>query len=183
MSGEAHLALGVATGLTAAFVLFPEHIDKIAFVIPCAIGSLYPDIDIATSKMGKITRPFSTIIGHIFGHRGFIHTPINMCLATLLLYVLLVKCDYYAPTIMAAGFFLGYFLHLFQDTFTAGGIAWFFPLPYTIHFTTLSSKHRIAMTIITAMLFLIITMLIYAMPGPLQTLYNGFCNILLKIPA
>jgi membrane-bound metal-dependent hydrolase YbcI (DUF457 family) len=92
-----------------------EH--KIIFVIAAFVATFIPDIDTAYSKLGKhkLFAPLRIFVRH----RGFIHSFSFLILFTLILMLIF-------PTI-ALGFFLGYSLHLFFDSFTIEGIFPFYP--------------------------------------------------------
>lgn len=55
----------------------------------------------------------------IFGHRGFLHSPLFL----IILWFGLARFQYLGPVLCA-----GYLGHLVQDLFTAGGIPLFFPI-------------------------------------------------------
>ena len=80
MKGKEHLLLGTATGLIAASAISAPHSAQAALAVSCMVGSLYPDIDLVASKMGSVVKPLSFMLNKMFGHRGFIHTPINAAL-------------------------------------------------------------------------------------------------------
>ena len=140
MRGSQHLALGVAIGSLVAASHFTTVDEKVLFAVPCVIGELFPDIDISTSKLGSKTFGASSVINKVFGHRGFVHTPVNAVIITGLIYLI---SNLFLTNVNAAvisfGFFTGFILHLLQDTFTRGGIMWFWPIPFKIRFTKLKS--------------------------------------------
>lgn len=161
MQGHQHLLLGTVAGLSGA-MMYAEPAAGIAFCAACMIGSIYPDIDVSTSKISKKARATSFVIGHIFGHRGFIHTPFNgLVMYLLLTWITGMVMPSYSSQIVT-GFIIGFFLHLLQDTMTKGGIMWFWPLKFKIHLTNLKSSSpvcyviTIIMAAITAGVFIVI---------------------------
>jgi len=113
MIKRTHLAIG------AFFALFflPYVVNKFTFVVVTLIASLLPDIDSATSTLGrsKLFRPLQFFIKH----RGFIHS-LTFCFAVAVIF------SFYIP-VLALPFFLGYSIHLFADSFTLEGIKPFWP--------------------------------------------------------
>lgn len=84
MKGTSHLSFGIATALSTALLLnnfFPSTDIKTAFIVGSATGSLLVDIDNKESTIGQITSPISNVIQLIFGHRGFIHSPLFILLS------------------------------------------------------------------------------------------------------
>ena len=89
----------------------------------CILGSVFPDIDISTSKIGSIVKPLSTMINKTVGHRTMLHSP--------LLYLVLVYLSYRFwpfgwPYVLS--FVFGAFSHLALDFFNPAGIPIFWPV-------------------------------------------------------
>lgn len=157
MQGHQHLLLGTVAGI-AGSALFSDPAAGMAFCGACMLGSVYPDIDIGTSKLGKKMKPASALIGHIFGHRGFIHTPLN---GILLCIILTAVCGQILPDYdfeIVSGFVIGFFLHLIQDTFTRGGIMWLWPIRFRFRLTKLKSASPLCY-VITFILAILVVML------------------------
>ena len=91
--------------------------NQIVFVVMALIGTLLPDIDIAFSTLGRY-RVFRLLQAFV-RHRGVIH---SFSFAVLLSLIIAV----FWPA-ASLGFFLGYGLHLFSDSFTKDGIQPFWP--------------------------------------------------------
>jgi len=113
---KTHLAI------TFLFILiFIPHIShlshKILFFVVVLISSILPDIDIRYSTLGKnkLARPLQLFVKH----RDFVHS-FTFCLILTLILVFLYP-------ILALSFFIGYSIHLFIDSFTPEGIAFFWP--------------------------------------------------------
>lgn len=99
-----------------------------AFGMACMAGSLYPDIDSVSSKLGRKVKSLSILFTKVFGHRGFIHSPVNGILLYLAIYAFTQDLIPDDPYCIAAGFLFGFMLHLIQDSFTRGGIPWLYPV-------------------------------------------------------
>ena len=80
MTGKHHLIAGTVTGAclaTSAVVAGnANYLIVGGAVLTTMIGSLFPDIDSSTSKLGSKMKITSTIINKLFGHRGFLHSPL-----------------------------------------------------------------------------------------------------------
>lgn len=105
--GRTHILIGVSV----YSLFFPFDLSLVLAVV---LGSLFPDIDIATSKLGKYN-PLTPFMKH----RGRMHTLLILGLIALPLSQI--------NTSMAKGFFFGYLMHLVADTFTPRGIMWLYP--------------------------------------------------------
>lgn len=114
MQLRTHLAI-VILGILLFFSLVEQ---KTIFVVVALIASIFPDLDSAYSTFGKkkVFRFFQIFVKH----RGFIHS-FTFALLITLFFVIFVP-------VLAFGFFLGYGLHLFADSFTKDGIAPFYPM-------------------------------------------------------
>ena len=116
MIKRTHLAVGLAVGLY--FLPFVTH--KLFFIPIVLLGSILPDIDSATSFLGRrrIFRPVQLF----FRHRGPIHSY-TVCGIICLIFA------FFYP-VVALPLFFGYSLHLFLDSFTVGGIKPLWPLNF-----------------------------------------------------
>ena len=92
--------------------------NKLVFVTIALIATLIPDIDTEFSSLGK-KRIFRSLQWFV-KHRGLIHSFTFLILITIL-FTLFIP-------FLAFGFFVGYSLHLFADSFTIDGIQPFFPV-------------------------------------------------------
>jgi membrane-bound metal-dependent hydrolase YbcI (DUF457 family) len=108
-----HLALSVL----AVFLFLPHVSSKFLFIIVCLVATFIPDIDSGFSTLGK--RGVFRVLQVFTKHRGFIHSFTFCLLISLILAV-------FWP-VASLGFFLGYGLHLFSDSFTREGITPFWP--------------------------------------------------------
>lgn len=146
MRGNMHAALGAAIG-TAVTATTQNYDAGIVFFGCCMLGAVFPDIDLPDSKLGHLIRPLSRLLQKTFGHRGFIHTPLNAAILTIAYYLFTRVAEPGAFRLVAAGFLCGFFAHLLQDTFTKGGIMWLFPVPLKIHFTNIGSDSPVCVLI------------------------------------
>ena len=93
------------------------------FVI-IAISSLVPDIDLKKSKIGKLFKPFSSMINLFFSHRGFFHSLIFMFLCYFILFAFFR--DFSNP------FLIGFSSHIILDALTVEGIRPFYPFKFKV---------------------------------------------------
>jgi len=101
-----------------AILLFVGYVNnKLFFVLVVLIATMLPDIDTGFSTIGKF-KGFR-FLQFFVKHRGMIHS------FTFCIFISLILAAFWP--IASFGFFLGYGLHLFVDSFTAGGIAPFWP--------------------------------------------------------
>ncbi|AWK51986.1 metal-dependent hydrolase [Clostridium beijerinckii] len=89
------------------------------------VGSIFPDIDHKNSYIGHKTKTVSKVINKLAGHRKFFHAP--------LIYLLLYSISLGMVTdkllvVGIKGLFIGALSHLILDSFTIGGLPWFYPL-------------------------------------------------------
>lgn len=90
----------------------------IVLLILCSLfGALLPDIDTSTSTLGRYV-PF---VGAIIPHRTITHT-IWAVLALGIPIFALGRSSY------LVAMWIGYVLHIVEDTFSRQGIAWFYPI-------------------------------------------------------
>jgi len=119
-----HLAI-----IVAALLLFLPHINnKIIFIFVALIATMLPDIDTGFSTIGKMQG--FRFLQFFVRHRGFIHSFTFCIIVSIILAI-------FWP-VASLGFFLGYGLHLFIDSFTKDGIQPFWPYKKTSswHFKT-----------------------------------------------
>lgn len=110
---KTHIAFGLLVGLLSLnYVKTPNTILFLAFAV---LGSALPDIDNASSKIGKKTWPLSKLIQIFLGHRGIFHSIWLIILIPGIIYLYLSK-------IYGIALFTGYFSHVLMDGFTKKGI-------------------------------------------------------------
>lgn len=131
MTGKTHLAVGVGAGITIGITSALSGCNPTIAVLSaasCAIGSLMPDIDSRKSKAGKEMKITSFFVNKIFGHRGFVHSPLCLAIFTIPLIAGLKLTNYNEFIPLVFGFIAGYISHLVLDTMTKGGIPWLYPI-------------------------------------------------------
>lgn len=119
MMFKTHMAFAVLFSLFFLHYYHPEN--PVLFASIFLFAAILPDIDTSKSKIGQNTKPFSTILGLAFGHRGFFHT-------IWLPVITFVLAWYFGFYHLGFAFFTGYMLHLCCDVFTKEGIRLFRPL-------------------------------------------------------
>ena len=95
------------------------------FIGGSIVGSLLPDIDHRSSYIGKRAKSVSKVINKLAGHRKLFHSPL-LYIVLYLIVTYSIKDAY--ELIFINGLFLGIVSHLILDSFTVGGIPWFYPL-------------------------------------------------------
>lgn len=125
MNYKTHLNGGILAGLyTTARVTATPSLTTAIFLGGTLIGSIIPDIDHKNSYIGRKTKGISKAINKLAGHRKLFHSP----LFYLLLYLIRMESplsDF--QKIGINGFFIGVLSHLILDSFTQGGLPWFYP--------------------------------------------------------
>lgn len=129
MRGYSHLIDGTFIGVVVPCYLNMDLAPSFAFCGACMLGSLLPDIDLPTSTLGRIVPLFSRVVNKVFGHRGFIHTPLFILIMFALLH-------FYSPRLydnalvyntIAYGILCGRICHLILDACTINGIMFLYP--------------------------------------------------------
>lgn len=100
------------------------------------IAALTPDLDMPNSKASRygLNRLIAYPLNKLFGHRGFIHSPILGIVLTILL--ALAK----TPTWVWTGFGLGFLSHLMLDTLNPTGIPWLWPMKKKFHIANIKTN-------------------------------------------
>lgn len=119
MMARSHIVVGAAAWMLAAPYLHGSRTDAVSLGIAVA-GALLPDIDHPQSWVGRRTRPVSTLVAGVLGHRGITHSAIAVVGLTWLLLHLGYRYAVVAPLIV------GYLSHLAADMLTPRGLrlAW-----------------------------------------------------------
>lgn len=127
MTYKTHLNGGILAGLyiIGSKIINVPIIPSIIFLGGSVLGSLLPDIDHKNSYIGKKTKGVSKTINKLAGHRKLFHAPFLY----LLLYSLSVGASLQELILIGLkGIFIGILSHLILDSFTIGGLPWFYPL-------------------------------------------------------
>lgn len=102
-------------------IIFFNHVgNKWVFAVMVLVVTVVPDLDSGFSSYGRhlIFRPLQFFVRH----RGIIHS-------FTIAFILSVLIAVWWP-VASFGFFLGYCVHLFADSFTKDGIYPFWPLKW-----------------------------------------------------
>lgn len=148
MTGRTHLAAGIGTG--ALLVLAEQKIASGATVFPIdaaitvaggALGSLIPDIDTPTSKLGHKIKPLSALFNTLCGHRAMFHSVVVLIIAWGI-------TSWACPpgSIIPISVAIGFASHLLLDALNPLGIPLFWPFEKRVrlaHIKTGSLTERI----------------------------------------
>jgi inner membrane protein len=124
MMAKSHVIVGLAAWIAAAPLLHLSPVDPI-YLSLAVTGSLLPDVDHPQSWVGRRTRPVSTAIAAVLGHRGVTHSAI----ALVGLVVLLLHTGNRSGGVSALA--VGYLSHLAADMLTPRGLRLAWPLRKT----------------------------------------------------
>ena len=121
MMARSHVAVGLASWIVAAPLLHASPLDPVELGLAVA-GALLPDIDHPQSWVGRRSRPVSTLVSRVLGHRGVTHSA----LAVVALVALLMHRGYSHD--ITAALAVGYLSHLAADLLTPRGLRLAWPL-------------------------------------------------------
>ena len=128
MRGSTHMAAGAVAGIALATMTNTPPEQALSAIGAAALGSILPDIDSATSKLGRRILPVSFLIHILFGHRQMFHAPLFW---TVVAGITLWYAPAYALPITFG--YLGCLLHLFLDSLNPAGIPWLWPYSRRFH--------------------------------------------------
>ncbi len=118
MRAQTHILFGLICFLI--FIQFFSVSQLVFFLILTLIAALLPDIDEASSTIGRRCIPISVFLQWIFGHRGIFHSA----LVPLFLFLL---AAFFQQRELGTALMLGYGSHLLLDMTTVSGIRPFYP--------------------------------------------------------
>jgi inner membrane protein len=124
MMARSHVIVGLAAWVAAAPVLHLPPVDPIYLGL-AVCGSLAPDIDHPQSWVGRRSKPVSTVIAAILGHRGITHSAV----AVVGLLALLAHSG--SRRGAASAFAIGYLSHMAADLVTPRGLRLAWPMRRT----------------------------------------------------
>ena len=126
MNYKTHINGGILVGLYVNLQMSNTSIISTGvFLGGAVVGSILPDIDHKNSYIGRKAKTISKAINKFAGHRKVFHAP----LMYLLLYsISLGIINDKLLLVGIKGLFLGVLSHLLLDSFTIGGLPWFYPL-------------------------------------------------------
>lgn len=155
MTYKTHVAGGLflagAIGLAAQL----PNCKTLPMMAAGGLSSLLPDLDIPNSKASRygLNRLVAYPLNKLFGHRGFIHSPLLCGAITLVLY--LCRC----PLWLWAGFGLGFLSHLALDSLNPSGIPWFWPYKKRFHLLNIKTNTMPEYIILTALCVAVVLLL------------------------
>lgn len=125
MNYKTHINGGILTGLYLSSQMHNMNlISTGVFLGGAFLGSILPDIDHKNSYIGKKAKTVSKAINKLAGHRKLFHAP----LLFLFLYSTGLGMTSNVLTLLGIkGLFFGVLSHLILDSFTVGGLPWFYP--------------------------------------------------------
>ena len=121
MRFETHIAFGFLVGLVCILLL--QLREPVAFLFGILLGTVFPDIDTVTSRIGRLLRHPSRVASILFGHRGAIH---SLIIPVVVFAIAMV--NYPTRVEPALGFLIGYIAHLLLDSLTKKGVRPLWPL-------------------------------------------------------
>ncbi len=147
MKGKNHIVAGVCTAgcLVASAVIEHEAgiIPIVGMAAAACFGSLFPDIDSRTSKLGKKMKIMSWLCSKVFGHRGFLHSPLFVALLYLIFWMVFDRNGITQYNYIWGGFLAGILMHFMCDMATKGGLPLLYPLArYRFGFGVLESGSK-----------------------------------------
>lgn len=134
MEGATHILGGAVAGMLCTLILQSTGIQSVGLVGVSIAGSLFPDVDLCSSKAGSKAKPASFTINKLFGHRTLFHSPILYAALYLL-------WTHYFPNarIWAVAFAVGVASHILLDMFNKRGIPLLYPIKKTYHITSIKN--------------------------------------------
>lgn len=138
MNSRTHTIGGICSGVVASTILYADTftvgslVTSGLIIYGSSIGSIIPDIDHPTSKLGRkfLLRPISIVINKVFGHRTITHSLISTVVFSFLLLLttyLFEGVFHYIYSNLIIGICVGYLSHLLLDSFTVKGIPIYYP--------------------------------------------------------
>lgn len=127
MTWHTHMMGGILFGEVAGLLLNQPTPELGLLTLTSGVAALAPDLDQPNSKASRygLNRLVAYPLNKLFGHRGFIHSPLLYLVLTSVLILFQV------PMWLWLGFFLGTISHLVLDTLNPSGIRWLWPKKHT----------------------------------------------------
>jgi len=128
-----HSIGGVGAGLLVLYTAGhgSNEIAQAAIMSGALVGALFPDIDHQQSYISHKAPVASLAVSTAFKHRGFLHSPIFILLAGILLTAgsrtMLSGIQMLLANQFILGFIPGMLSHIILDTFNKQGIPWLWP--------------------------------------------------------
>ncbi len=147
MMARSHVVAGIAAWVAAAPLLHLPALQP-AYLAVAVAGALLPDIDHPNSWLGRRSRPLSTVLAAMLGHRGITHSLI----AVAGLLALLSRAGFRRS--LVAALCVGYLSHLAADMLTPRGLRLAWPLRRTWTLPVCRTGSPAEAVIVTALLCL-----------------------------
>lgn len=122
---------GLGAGLATASLIGVNDVSEATIIAGAVLGSLIIDIDHTKSFIGRKAPVASHLASAVFKHRGFLHTPLFIVLASMIISAGILFLDGPEQSWarqFAAGLIPGMLSHIILDTFNKGGISWLWPI-------------------------------------------------------
>lgn len=172
MKGSTHAAAGMAIGLVCATHASLPLPETCALTGCAVVASLVPDLDICSSKLGRLVAPASLVIQLIFGHRTIFHAPVVYALIMAALHTMFPQYDMYLTVITIA-----IASHLILDMLNPKGIPLLWPFKKRFHIGGIISGGLVDKIIGLALYLLTISMVIHLAATRLEPLTSYFQSI------
>lgn len=134
MKGPTHIAGGAVAGLLLASSQSLTLQQALPITATVMVASLIPDIDICTSKAGRMIPPASILIQLFIGHRTLFHSP----LLYLAIYAAAISTYPGAATYIHAAA-IGIISHLLLDMMNPAGVPLLWPIGKRFHIASFRS--------------------------------------------
>lgn len=113
---------GMALGCGLCMVAQPTSTIAVATVVASSLCSLLPDIDTASSRIGRRVAPLAWILRILFGHRQFFHSLLCWTIVTGAAWL----CG--IPQLVVIGILTGAGSHLLLDMLNPSGVQLLWPM-------------------------------------------------------
>ena len=135
MTATTHIGAGLSIGIGISILTASPLSAAVATTTAAVAGSLLPDIDTASSKLGRQIAPVSWLIRIVFGHRQMFHSLTFWLIACV---GLIIAIPSVLPLILSGA--AGVLSHLLLDMLNPSGIALFWPLSKRYYFARLQCR-------------------------------------------
>lgn len=134
MRGITHTAAGISVGILLSNCLNADIGNTVVMVSCSMIGSIFPDIDNASSKIGHHVKPASYLIQLFIGHRTVFHAPV-----LYLILGIMITATYPRTMPYVTSFLIGAASHILLDSFNPAGVPLLWPINKHFHIANFKS--------------------------------------------
>ena len=160
MMALTHMAAGALIGEALCKTGAARTTGEAAAIVGSAVlGSLLPDIDSVSSKLGRKFLAVSAPIQLFIGHRTMFHAPLFYCALAVVGIAFSQTGSIQSILILTAA--LGALSHILLDSFNPGGVPFFWPYPRKYHLATFRVRGPMDL-----LLFLVIAIGCFLLLGP-----------------